>query len=86
MSASTGLGRLRQLGRGLPERAPGLLLGAVLLATLGLPVGLFLVVAFSPRLFSQGTAWLTGAGFTAAIQAVVQSSLLKLSGHKPPSG
>lgn len=68
MSAGAGLGRLRQVGRGLPSTAPGLLLGAVLLATLGLPVGLFLVVAFSPRLFSQGTAWLTGAGFTGAIQ------------------
>ncbi|EQD70853.1 binding-protein-dependent transport system inner membrane component, partial [mine drainage metagenome] len=69
MSARADLGRLRQVGRGLSSTAPGLLVGAVLLATLGLPVGLFLVVAFSPRLFSQGTAWLTGAGFTGAIQS-----------------
>ncbi len=68
MSAARPLGRLTRLHRGLSSTAPGLLLGAVLLLTLGLPVGLFLVVAVSPRLFSQGTSWLTGAGFVGAIR------------------
>ncbi len=54
--------------RGLLTTAPGLVVGAVLVATLGLPVGLFLVVAFSPRLFDQGTAWFTTSGFASAIQ------------------
>lgn len=44
--------------------------------TLLLPVGMFLVVAFSPRLFDQGTAWLSLSSFVQAIQGGVLGGLI----------
>ena len=61
---------------GLPAAAPSVAVGAVLAATLVVPVGLFLIVAFSPRLFSQGSAWLTIASFVSAIQGGVLPGLV----------
>jgi iron(III) transport system permease protein len=49
--------------------------GAVLVATLVFPVGVFLLVAFSPRLLSQGPGWLTLASFASAIQGGVLTGL-----------
>ncbi|MGC8473176.1 MAG: ABC transporter permease [Candidatus Dormibacteria bacterium] len=52
------------------------MVGAVLAVTLVLPVGLFLAVALSPRLFAQGSAWLTIASFASAVQGGVLPGLV----------
>lgn len=53
----------------------------LIVVVLGLPVVLFLAVAFSPRLFDQGPEWFTLSGFTQAfsgslLQGVIDSLLI----------
>lgn len=76
MAASARWRRLTLPCWGLPAAAPSLLVAGVLVVTLLLPVGLFLVVAVSPRLFDQGQAWLTLASFATAIRQGVLPGLL----------
>lgn len=46
---------------------PWILFWLLIVAILVLPILLFLLVAVSPRLFSQGTAWFTLEGFRGAL-------------------
>ena len=75
MAATARWHRLTLPRWGLPTAAPSLVVGAVLVATLVFPVGMFLLVAFSPRLLSQGPGWLTLASFASAIQGGVLTGL-----------
>jgi iron(III) transport system permease protein len=61
---------------GLPTAAPSFVVGAILVVTLVFPVGVFLVVALSPRLLSQGPSWLTLSSFASAIQGGVLAGLV----------
>ena len=63
-------------GWGLWTAAPSLVVGAILVVTLAFPVGFFLLVAFSPRLFSQGPAWLTIGSFVSAVHGGVLLGLV----------
>lgn len=76
MAATARWHRLTLPRWGLPSAAPSILVGVVLVVTLVLPVGLFLLVAFSPRLVSQGPAWLSVASFGSAFQSGVLLGLV----------
>ena len=64
-------GQPSKRGRGSLRAAPGLFGWTGLALVLVVPVGLFLLTAFSPRLFDQGSAWLSVASFQSAIQSGV---------------
>ncbi|HET9078836.1 MAG TPA: hypothetical protein VFN68_18010, partial [Acidimicrobiales bacterium] len=62
-------------------RTPMVAFWLIVVAILVAPILLFLLVAFSPRLFDQGSAWLTIGGFRAAlsgpfVRGVVDSMLV----------
>jgi len=63
-------GRLRRLGRVITRvrLAPITVLWMVIVAILVLPIMLFLLVAFSPRLFDQGPQWFTLSAFHDALR------------------
>ncbi len=76
MTATARWRRLTRISWGLPTAAPSLVVGVLLLVTLVLPIGMFLLMAFSPRLFSQGPAWLTISSFAAAVHGGVLLGLV----------
>jgi len=69
-------GQPSKRGRGSLRAAPGLFGWAGLALLLVVPVGLFLVTAFSPRLFDQGSAWFSLGSFGSAIQSGVLRGIL----------
>src|SRR5579863_7421544 len=86
MAAIALRGRLARMSRRLPLGAvPGVGVGAVITVLLVLPVGAFLILAFSPQLFGQPGGWfdisqsfgqaLQGGVLTGLIDSVVVSAL-----------
>jgi len=86
MAAIALRGRLTRVRRRLPLRAgPGVGVGAVIILLLVLPVGAFLILAFSPQLFGQPGGWfdvshsfgqaLQGGVLTGLVDSVVISAL-----------
>lgn len=55
---------------------PWILFWLLIVAILVLPILLFLLVAFSPRLFSQGPAWFTLEGFRGALTGTLLQGIL----------
>lgn len=53
-----------------------MLFWALMVAILVLPIVLFLLVAFSPRMFDQGDAWFTLSGFQTALSPPMAQALL----------
>ncbi len=51
-------------------------LTAILVVVLLVPTACFLVQAFSPRLFDQGTAWFTVSAFSSALQGVTLQGMV----------
>lgn len=69
-----------RLGMSRFRRGPWLLFSVVIVAVLVLPIVLFLLVAFSPRLLGQGDAWFTLDGFRQALSgSLVRGSLNSLA-------
>ncbi len=56
--------------------APLVVFWLLIVACLVLPIMLFLLVAFSPRLFNQGSAWFTLTSFRDALQGTLLRGLL----------
>jgi iron(III) transport system permease protein len=69
--------RLRvQLGLSRLHGAPMLAFWVLIVAILVAPILLFLLVAFSPRLFEQGPEWFTLSGFREALSGTLLQGLL----------
>lgn len=69
-------GRWRRTLSRRPRGALGLLFWLLVMAILVLPIAMFLLAAFSPRLFGQGDAWLTLQGFRQAFTSTFLRSIV----------
>lgn len=68
--------RMERLWLAAPRVAAAAAMAAILALILVVPVAFFLLQAVSPKLFSQGPAWLTLAGFGAAFTGYFAQSLV----------